>query len=389
MYETYDRDELYKKVWEKPLLRVAKEYGVSSVALGKTCQKLSVPVPGRGHWAKLAHGHEGAKKPPLPKLTEVPRIFRSPIAKKPEPPTGDVDFEKISQLLASGSLAPLSVEPTSRPHPLVRSTASALKYHSRKDDSGILVPHEPGGLDIRVSSGTLDRALNIMTQILILLERQGHKVLVSGDGHTLAVIDEVQVRFDIEEPVHKVVISKPRVANPTDRWDYDEIARREPGGKLVLSILAYTWGKYEQRKRWSDAKVQRLENMVGEIVAGLMRTAVALRRQDEERKREEADRERRAREHEQLRKHIEQEEKKLAHLNESVQGWHQAELIRRFISAYAERIPEWPIEKQDDSKNWMAWALEQADRMDPFVLEKPRSVLDRKQEVASRSYPFI
>ena len=294
-----------------------------------------------------------------------------------------------NHLLASGSLAPLSAESTSRLHPLVRSTASALKYHSRKDDYGILVPHERGGLDIRVSSGTLDRALNIMTQILFILERQGYEVLVSEEGHTFAVIDGTRVRFEIEEPVHKVVISKARVANPTDRWDYDEIAKREPGGKLVFSIHAYTWGKYEQRKRWSDAKVQRLENMVGEIVAGLVRTAIALRRQDEERKREEAERQRRAREREQLCKDIEQEEAKLAHLNESVQGWHQAGLIRRFIAKYAEEIPKWPIDKQDDSKKWMAWALEQANRMDPFVAEKPYSVLDRKQEVASRSYPFI
>ena len=77
MWEKYDRDELYQKVWERPLLKVAEEYGVSAVALGKTCKKMSVPVPGRGHWAKLAHNKEGAKKPPLPKLDNVPVIFRS------------------------------------------------------------------------------------------------------------------------------------------------------------------------------------------------------------------------------------------------------------------------------------------------------------------------
>ena len=32
----YDREELYRKVWEKPLLKVAEEYGISAVALGKT-----------------------------------------------------------------------------------------------------------------------------------------------------------------------------------------------------------------------------------------------------------------------------------------------------------------------------------------------------------------
>ncbi len=73
----YDREELYQKVWERPMLKVAEEYGVSSVALGKVCRKLAVPVPGRGHWAKLAHGHTGARKLPLPKLDPVPVIYRS------------------------------------------------------------------------------------------------------------------------------------------------------------------------------------------------------------------------------------------------------------------------------------------------------------------------
>ena len=190
------------------------------------------------------------------------------------------------------------------------------------------------------------------------------------------------VPFAIEEPVHKVVTSKPRVPNPTDRWDYDTVAKREPGGKLVLCINAYTWGKYEQRKRWSDAKVQRLENMVAEIVAGLMRTALSLRRQDEERKRQEAERERRARDREQLRKDIDQKEKKLAHLNESVHGWRQAELIRGFAAVYTQKVAEWPSEKRIAASAWIAWALQQADRMDPLVLEKPYSILDRKQEIA-------
>jgi hypothetical protein len=33
MGQQYNREEMYQKVWEKPMLRVAEEYGVSSVAL--------------------------------------------------------------------------------------------------------------------------------------------------------------------------------------------------------------------------------------------------------------------------------------------------------------------------------------------------------------------
>ncbi|MGC2616517.1 MAG: hypothetical protein WA354_20960 [Terracidiphilus sp.] len=51
---------------------------------------------------------------------------------------------------------------------------------------------------------------------------------------------------------------------------------------------------------------------------------------------------------------------------------------------YAKKSLDWPVEKQAETQAWIAWALEQADRKDPFVVEKPRSVLDRKQEVVGR-----
>jgi hypothetical protein len=48
--------------------KLAKEYGVSHVALSKTCRKLLVSVPGRGFWAKKAAGATLARGPPLPSL---------------------------------------------------------------------------------------------------------------------------------------------------------------------------------------------------------------------------------------------------------------------------------------------------------------------------------
>ena len=134
--EQYDREELYEKVWEKPMLKVAEEYGVSSVGLGKTCRKLCVPVPGRGHWAKLAHGHQGVRKIPLPKLDKVPVIFRSPIAaKKPANfDQSDPELSAVDQLLSSGALNAQPVDPPSRAHPLIRHTASLLRSRSRKDE---------------------------------------------------------------------------------------------------------------------------------------------------------------------------------------------------------------------------------------------------------------
>ncbi|MFB3922672.1 MAG: hypothetical protein ACE145_13180 [Terriglobia bacterium] len=383
MLQPYDREELYRKVWEQPMLKVAEEYGVSSVALGKTCRKLSVPVPGRGHWAKLAHGKEGAKKPPLLKLDKIPVIYRFPVVrKKPATPDqNDPEFSAINQLLSSGALNPPPFDDSARPHPLIRHTASLLRSRSRKDENGILLPCEAGGLDVKVSEGTLERACRVMAQVLAVLERQGASLEVSEEGCTTALINGEHVSFGIEEPVRRVVTQKPRVPNPTDQWDYDKVVTHAPGGKLALVIYASTWGQYVQRARWTDAKVQRIENLVPDFVAGLMRTAVAIRRQEDERKKREAEQQKRAQERAQLQKDIQEEEKKLEQFNKWVDLFEQAERLRRFISAYAEKSRSWPAEKQPQYMAWIEWATKQADRLDPFVSEKPASVLDRKHEL--------
>ncbi len=59
------REELYESVWQKPMREVAADRGVSDVAIGKICEKLNVPRPGVGYWAKLRHG-KAVTKPTLP-----------------------------------------------------------------------------------------------------------------------------------------------------------------------------------------------------------------------------------------------------------------------------------------------------------------------------------
>jgi AcrR family transcriptional regulator len=59
------RDQLYQVIWSKPLTAVAKELGISGNALAKICNRLMIPYPPRGYWAKKRNGTETAK-PPLP-----------------------------------------------------------------------------------------------------------------------------------------------------------------------------------------------------------------------------------------------------------------------------------------------------------------------------------
>jgi hypothetical protein len=52
----YDRFVLYEEVWQSPIRKVAKRYGIFDMMLKKICKQLDVPTTPRGYWAKLAAG---------------------------------------------------------------------------------------------------------------------------------------------------------------------------------------------------------------------------------------------------------------------------------------------------------------------------------------------
>ena len=62
-----NREELFERVWSKPVDTLAKEWGLSGPGLKKICRRLAIPVPPRGYWAKLKAG-KTVRQPKLPAL---------------------------------------------------------------------------------------------------------------------------------------------------------------------------------------------------------------------------------------------------------------------------------------------------------------------------------
>lgn len=60
---TLSRQELYELVWSKPVTEVAREMGLSDVAVAKRCRQVQVPVPPRGYWARVAAGQTPRRIP--------------------------------------------------------------------------------------------------------------------------------------------------------------------------------------------------------------------------------------------------------------------------------------------------------------------------------------
>ena len=59
------RQELYDLVWSRPITHIAKDFGMSDVAVRKHCKNMDIPTPPVGYWMKLQHNKK-VRKPALP-----------------------------------------------------------------------------------------------------------------------------------------------------------------------------------------------------------------------------------------------------------------------------------------------------------------------------------
>jgi len=78
------REELFARVWSVPLVRLARQFGISDVALGRMCRRRNIPCPPPGYWAK----HRAGRPPPKPPLP---------------PPQGKISRPALFTLTSTGS----------------------------------------------------------------------------------------------------------------------------------------------------------------------------------------------------------------------------------------------------------------------------------------------
>ena len=63
MAKEITRSDLYDLVWSQPRTALAKEFGISDVAIGKYCAAAHVPAPAPGYWARLKAGSKPVRLP--------------------------------------------------------------------------------------------------------------------------------------------------------------------------------------------------------------------------------------------------------------------------------------------------------------------------------------
>ncbi len=154
-----EREALYEEVWADPITVVAARYNLSDVGMAKTCRRLHIPLPGRGHWARVRAG-QPATKTPLPPLPENASM-RVQVTKLSED-----EIELKVAVKATRQHTPPEVvvvaDVLTDPHPLVKAALKRLSVKTGWNDERGMRKAPSEVLDISVTVDTLDRALRLM-----------------------------------------------------------------------------------------------------------------------------------------------------------------------------------------------------------------------------------
>ena len=361
------RQALYNHVWSTPMARLAKEYGISDVALAKICKKLKVPYPGRGYWRRKETG-KAVKQVPLPPYSD-PTKQAVTIYPTIRPDALEPASEETTQRITAEQAPEQKIEVPDRlgkTHRLLSGQLSEWRSAS-VDEYGAIRSGSLRQLNIRISPQHLSRAVRIMNALFFALETRSHHVSIQ-DGYkkTLGVrIDGHPIEFGLEEKFQRIERSRDKT-NPQDSWRYHRYEYVSTG-TLILKINE--WGADGLQKTWSDGKTTKLENCLNDFIVGLLEIAEAvkvrrLKQEQEERLRREAER---RRQEEAIRR--QEELVRLEALEQEAANWAKAQQLRTYLSALKDMLTtnHGAIQPGSQADQWLIWAHQHADRLDPLV----------------------
>ena len=386
--ERAEREDLYQKVWERPVSEVAKEYHISDNALRKRCIRLNVPLPERGYWARLRAGRT-VSKADLPAL-ELPQ--------QQKPKTGDRRKLHLQspvlrffrrrdreELLSFASVLRVG-NTSSQMLDSVRQMEVKCREWSNPNSQGVYgnyyIPRrtEAPYLADAVSPKSYSRVFHLIDALLkALLPYTGsmsydHTLRVNGETVSISISEEK------DNVVHEIT-----QAERMRMLEYEE-ARRESqyASRPQIPKYDHPWSGrlkivIQEKHVFEDCNAYILEDRIGEIFISLFEASCTVRlqrMQAEERRREELEESRRK---EQLKRRYNEEVDRTMALVNAAQDYSTACMIR----AYIEAVRASGAGGTDPDPDWLEWAAQKADWFDPTVAREDEWFGKRRHQDSS------
>lgn len=363
------REELHTLVWQKPMIRLAEEFGVSGNGLAKICDRLDVPYPPRGYWAKKEAGKPVVSFR-LPARTDgTPQtadIFRTP-PKPAEPatlPEAD-EAAAIAAAKASGIAVPQALDEL---HPRVTAWITEHRRDQKEREQESRRHRRDAWWSPRLLSDLTDRdfyRFRVTSAVFKAVEKAGGRIEASPiTGRVTFQVSGRNVDCSIVEKLRKSL--KPR--DETSKWtaypDHHQSGLAS-SGFLRVSITTYLGGRQPQ---WIETDKIKIGDILPEIVGAIIAAGPILKKQQLEREeREKRYREEEVRRHE-ARRLREADEKRWNKFCELAASWEERFRLLVFLAEIERRASEeGEISIAGNSLgDWIAWAKQRTEALDPF-----------------------
>ena len=194
--EELSREELFALVWEKPTVEVAKELGVSDVAVAKLCARLQVPKPPRGYWARMEFG-QTPHRTPLRAFREEIEARRKAMAR---PLPGVISLSPIQRKFVDQALSELAVKGIDVSGVRIASNQIREIPPDVAAQMLLLIQNrylawiKGGEVDVALTHGAqqslggfVDKMLPIARPQIVVLERAGRSFMSPGKEPTILI----------------------------------------------------------------------------------------------------------------------------------------------------------------------------------------------------------
>lgn len=260
-------------------------------------------------------------------------------------------------------------------HPLVTKTRKLLERGKPDDYGRLMAPWNIADrhrLDLRVSKGSLHRALRIANALIKALEKRDYSVEVTEQG-TRCLINGEHVTFHLWEKVKRSE-QQPTKEQRERSWTFNRWVYT-PTGELSF-VLDVPWA---ERKNWTDRKGKPLEDQLNDIVVGMVKASEAItvthRKWEEDRQR--------AFEAEIRRQELEQqrraEQERREELDSMAASWVKSRNLRSFLEACKSALSSSSDSGTERRAKWLDWASAYADSIDPLKEDRLHTVIQRNE----------
>lgn len=303
------REELYARVWQTPLTRLAAEFGITGTGLAKICRRMHVPYPPQGYWARKQAGKSVAVEALPVRPAGVPaEVAISPAPSLPGPPA-EVQAVIVAAETSARTIAiPNTLEEL---HPKVRAWLALHKKEQenrerenkkrRRDDWGFAKP------PLRDLTERDLYRFRVTSAIFKAVENAGGRVasaILNGKIAFLVSDEKVECSI-VEKMMQSFLAPKAEASNWTAYPEYHQSGLTS-SGFLRVTIATYLPHGPTQ---WIETAKKKMADLLPEIVGRIMAAGPIIieqkrereewtrRRKEEEDRRYERQRQRQIEEH--------------------------------------------------------------------------------------------